>query len=55
MVGTPLFDAPNEGHVFTAMSNGLPLYLGTYKTPPGRAWLIGEDGTVRFDRMLPPR
>ena len=55
VVGTPLFDAPNEGHVFTAMSNGLPLYLGTYKTPPGRVWIIAEDGTVTFDRMLPPR
>jgi hypothetical protein len=54
VVGTPLHDAPNEGHVFTAMSNGLPLYLATYKTPPGRVWLIAEDGTVTFDRTLPP-
>jgi hypothetical protein len=54
VLGTPLLDAPNEGHVFTAMSNGLPLHLGTYKTPPGRVWLIREDGTVTFDRMLPP-
>jgi hypothetical protein len=55
VVGTPLFDAPNEGHVFTAMSNRLPLHLLTYKTPSGRAWVIREDGTVTFDRQLPPR
>ena len=55
MAGTPLFDAPNEGHVFTAMSNELPLYLATYRTPPGRVWVIAEDGTVSFDRMLPSR
>ena len=53
--GTPFFDAPNEGHVFTAMSNGLPFYLMTYKTPPGRAWLIHEDGTVTPHRLPPPK
>lgn len=48
MAGTPLFDAPNEGHVFAAMSNALPLNLATYKTSP-RAWYIQPDGTVIFN------
>ena len=43
-VFTPLADTPNEGHVFTAMSNGLPLYLGTWKSEPGRMWLIRRMG-----------
>jgi hypothetical protein len=28
-LGTPFFDAPNEGHVFSALSNRTDLYLGT--------------------------
>jgi hypothetical protein len=26
---TPFFDAPNEGHVFSALSNRMDFYLGT--------------------------
>ena len=43
---TPQYDVPNEGHVFTAMTNGQPLSVGAWKTVRGRMWLVAPDGTI---------
>lgn len=51
---TPLFDTPNEGHVFTAMNYREPLLLGTWKTVRGRMWLVAPDGSIDRDRDIAP-
>ena len=48
VLGTPFFQYPNEGHVFTAISQKLPLFLGT-KLGPGRSelWQVTPSGEVQ--------
>jgi hypothetical protein len=50
---TPHDDVPNEGHVFTAMSNRQPLSVGAWKTVRGRMWLVAPDGTINREPDVP--
>jgi len=53
VLGTPFFQYPNEGHVFTAISQKLPLFLGT-KLGPGRLelWEVTPSGEVQDRREV---
>jgi hypothetical protein len=51
---TPLWDVPNEGHVFAAMSNRQPLLLGTWKTVRGRMWFVAPDGGITLGPDVAP-
>jgi hypothetical protein len=47
LLTTPFFEVPNEGHVFTALSNRSDIFLGTFKKGP-LWWNVRADGSLEY-------